>query len=308
MNILITGGAGFIGSHVVDRLVALGHRVTALDNLQAGKMENLLQVRGRIRFLRGDLRDPRAVRRAVRGNEEVIHIGANASVPHSVEDPRYDFETNAGGTLNLLEAARRSGVRRFLYASSAAVYGEPDYTPMDETHPLRPISPYGASKLAGERLGFAYAESYGLRFVAARIFNIYGSRQPRYVMADLVRKLERSPNRLEVLGDGTQVRDPCYVDDCVDALLFLFRRGKGECYNVAAGRPTTIRHIAEGLVARVSPGARIVYTGKSWAGDVKTLIADVRKIRRLGWKSKVPLEEGMDRFVGWWESRQTTSR
>ncbi len=307
MRILVTGGAGFIGSHVVDRLVALGHRVTVLDNLQAGKVENLAGVRDRITFIRGDLRDQRAVRRAARGAEGVIHIGANASVPHSVEDPRYDFESNAGGTFNLLEACRAGGVRRFLYASSAAVYGEPDYTPIDESHPLRPISPYGASKLAGERMGFAYAESYGLSFTAARIFNIYGPRQPRYVMADLVRKLERNPKRLEVLGDGTQVRDPSYVDDCVDALLFLFRRGKGECYNVAAGRPTTIRHIAEGLVARVSPGARIVYTGKSWAGDVKTLIADVRKINRLGWKSKVPLEEGMDRFVEWWSS-QTTAR
>lgn len=300
MRILVTGGAGFIGSHVVDQLVAMGHKATVLDNLQAGKAENLRQVRGRIRFVRDDLRDPRGVARAVRGNEGVIHIGANASVPYSVENPRYDFETNAGGTLNLLEACRKHKVRRVLYASSAAVYGEPAYTPMDEAHPLRPISPYGASKLAGERMGFVYREAYGLDFAAARIFNIYGPRQPRYVMADLYHKLKRDPHRLEVLGDGTQVRDPCYVSDAVGALWLLFRKGEG-CTNVAAGAPTTVRHIAEGLVARVAPGARIVYTGKSWAGDIKALIADTRKLRRMGWKPEVSLEEGLNRFVEWME-------
>lgn len=301
MRILVTGGAGFIGSHVVDRLVALGHRVTVLDNLQAGKEENLAGSRARIRFLRGDLRDPRAVERAVRGNEGVIHLGANASVPFSVEEPRCDFETNAGGTLNLLEACRIHRVKRVLYASSAAVYGEPDYIPMDEAHPLRPISPYGASKLAGERMGFAYREAYGLDFVAARIFNIYGPRQPRYVMADLYRKLKRNPRRLEVLGDGTQVRDPCHVSDAVEALWLLFRKGEG-CTNIAAGKPTTVRRIAEGMVARVAPGARIVYTGKSWAGDIQALIGDNRKLRRLGWRPKVGLEEGLDRFVEWMDA------
>ncbi|MEM3086579.1 MAG: GDP-mannose 4,6-dehydratase [Halobacteria archaeon] len=307
MKILVTGGAGFIGSHMVDRLAALGHGVTAFDNLQAGKAENLRGVRSSIRFVKGDLRDPRAVERAVRGNAGVIHIGANASVPLSVEDPRYDFETNAGGTMNVLEACRKRGVKRVLYASTAAAYGEPDRIPMDEGHPLRPVSPYGASKLTGESMGFAYREAYGLDFAAARIFNIYGPRQPRYVMADLYHKLKRNPKRLEVLGDGTQVRDPCYVSDAVEALWLLFRRGEG-CTNIASGKPTTVRRIAEGMVARVAPGARIVYTGKSWAGDIKALIADNRKLRRLGWRPKVGLEEGLDRFVEWMDAHSARKR
>lgn len=161
-NTLVTGGAGFIGSNLIDLLVDKGAKVTVIDNLKDGPMENLDRVIDKICFEKGDVRDGQKVNEIIDKNEIeiVFHLAANANVPYSVEHPRYDFETNALGSLNVLESCRDNQVEKMIYASSAAVYGEPEYTPIDETHPLNPISPYGASKLAGERLGFAYHRTY----------------------------------------------------------------------------------------------------------------------------------------------------
>ena len=299
-NVLVTGGAGFIGSHLVDRLVADGSEVVVIDNLQAGKMENLESVLDRITFIKGDIRDVELLKRAIADVDVVFHIGANASVPDSVENPRYDFETNALGTFNVLEASTNSDVKKIVYASSAAVYGEPEYTPIDEGHPLQPISPYGASKLAGEKMGFAFNETYGLDFTAIRIFNTYGPRQPRYVMYDFIKKLRKNPKKLEVLGTGEQVRDCCYISDMVDAFMLVAEKGD-EIYNAAGGIPTSIKELAEFMVSEISPNAKIRYGGKSWKGDINTLIADITKLRDLGFKPKVPLEEGVRNLIRWFE-------
>lgn len=290
-KVLVTGGAGFIGSHIVDKLVKIASRVIVLDNLQAGKEENLKQIRGKIEFVEGDTRDKGLVDKVVKKVDVIFHIAANASVPNSVENPRYDFETNTLGTFNLLEASIGSQVEKFIYASTAAVYGNPVYTPIDEKHPLNPISPYGASKLAAERMGFAFNETYGLQFTAIRIFNTYGPRQPRYVIYDFIKKLRQNPKRLEVLGDGNQVRDYCFISDMVDAFILVAERGEG-VYNAAGGQPITIRELAELIVSKVSPNARIVYGGRTWRGDIKTLIADISRLRELGFKPKVSLKEG----------------
>jgi len=299
-NVLVTGGAGFIGSHLVDRLVADGSEVVVIDNLQAGKMENLESVLDRITFIKGDIRDVELLKRAIADVDVVFHIGANASVPDSVENPRYDFETNALGTFNVLEASTNSDVKKIVYASSAAVYGEPEYTPIDEGHPLQPISPYGASKLAGEKMGFAFNETYGLDFTAIRIFNTYGPRQPRYVMYDFIKKLRKNPKKLEVLGTGEQVRDCCYISDMVDAFMLVAEKGD-EIYNAAGGIPTSIKELAEFMVSEISPNAKIQYGVKSWKGDINTLIADITKLRDLGFKPKVPLEEGVRNLIRWFE-------
>lgn len=290
-KVLVTGGAGFIGSHIVDKLVKIASRVIVLDNLQAGKEENLKQIRDKIEFVEGDTRDKGLVDKVVKRADIIFHIAANASVPNSVENPRYDFETNALGTFNLLEASIVSQVEKFIYASSAAVYGNPVYTPIDEKHPLNPISPYGASKLAAERMGFAFNETYGLQFTAIRIFNTYGSRQPRYVIYDFIKKLRQNPKRLEVLGDGNQVRDYCSISDMVDAFILVAEKGEG-VYNAAGGQPITIRELAELIVSKVSPDAQIVYGGRTWRGDIKTLVADISRLRGLGFKPKVSLREG----------------
>jgi UDP-glucose 4-epimerase len=299
-NILITGGAGFIGSHLAEKL-ARKNNVVILDNFQAGSRENLQHVIERVKIVQGDIRDSATVNDTAAESNIIFHLAANASVPSSVQDPRYDFETNALGTLNVLEAARKYDVKNVVYASSAAVYGEPEYLPMDENHPTRPISPYGVSKLAGEHMGTVYKEVYGLNFSAVRIFNTYGPRQPRYVMYDLLKKLKLNPSELEVLGTGGQVRDYCYVSDMVDALMLVAQKGEG-IYNVAGGIPTSVREVAEFLVSKISPHTRIVYTGTSWKGDVQVLTADIQKIRTLGFDPKVSLHEGIQELITWFTS------
>ncbi len=301
-NALVTGGAGFIGSHLVDRLVEDGLDVTVIDNLHAGKLENLENARDKITFIKGDVRDAELLKRAIADADIVFHIGANASVPYSVENPRYDFETNALGTFNILDASVNSDVKKVVYASTAAVYGEPEYIPIDEKHPLRPISPYGASKLAGESVGMAFKEAYGLNFASIRIFNTYGPRQPRYVMYDFIMKLKRDSSKLDVLGTGEQMRDYCHVSDMVDVFMLVTEKGEG-IYNAAGGVPTPIRELAELMVSEMSPGAEIQYGGKTWKGDINTLIADITKLKNLGFAPKVDIRSGIKMMIEWFEEK-----
>jgi UDP-glucose 4-epimerase len=298
--VLVTGGAGFIGSHLVDRLVAAGARVRVLDNLQAGSEANLSAVRGRIDLRVADLRDPAAVDAAVRGCAVVFHIGANASVPASVDDRGYDFATNALGTFHVADAAVRHGVRRIVQASTAAVYGPPQYTPVDERHPLDPISPYGASKLAADRLLFAYAPIFGFEVALVRIFNTYGPRQPRYVAYDLMMKLARDPKRLEVLGSGEQRRDYCYIADMVEALVLAAETPAPEplVLNVSGGRTVSIRELVDLILAALElRDTEVVYGLPSWKGDIEVLSGDIRRISALGWRPTVTLEEGLRRMA-----------
>jgi len=299
-RVLVTGGAGFIGSHLVDRLVAGGAEVRVLDNLQAGNEKNLSQVRATIDLRIADLRDPQAVSDAVRGCEVLFHIGANASVPASVDDRDYDFTTNTLGTYHLADAAIRHGARRIVHASTAAVYGPPQYTPVDEAHPLNPISPYGGSKLAAERLLAAYAQTFDFEFAAVRIFNTYGPRQPRYVAYDLMMKLARDPQHLEVLGTGEQKRDYCYISDTVSALLLAgaIPAAQPEVINVSGGRTITIRELVDLILQTLGlDQTEVVYGLPSWKGDIEVLSGDITKLRGLGWQPTVPLEEGLRRMA-----------
>ncbi len=298
-NVLVTGGAGFIGSHMVELLYDEGAGVTVFDNLSAGTLANL---HVQCKFIKGDLRDEASVRKALERVDIIFHFGANASVPFSVDNPRYDFETNAIGTFNILNAALNSNVKKIVYASTAAVYGEPRQIPVPETHPLEPISPYGASKLAAERMGFAFKETYGMDFAAVRIFNTYGPRQPRYVMYDFIHKLRKNPSVLEVLGTGEQVRDYCYVSDMVEAFLLVAEKGSG-VYNAAGGSPVSIKELAELMVSLISPDAEIRYGGKTWKGDINTLYADIARLKKLGFAPKVGFEEGVKNMVRWFELR-----
>lgn len=302
IRILVTGGAGFIPSHLVDLLVARGAQVTVLDDLSAGKRENLAQVAGDIRFVEGSVADAELVDQVVAGQEMVFNFAANADVPRSVKHPRTDFAANALGAHLVFDACRRHEVRRVLQASTAAVYGEPRYTPMDEEHPLRPISPYGASKLAAEALGRAYHHTYGLPFTAIRIFNTYGPRQPRYVIYDLFRKLERDRDRLEVLGTGEQVRDYCYVADTAAAFVTVALDDAtiGEVYNIAGGQPVSIRELVAMILETLGlPETVSHYTGQSWPGDITRLVADLTRLRERGFAPTVDLREGLRRFAEW---------
>jgi UDP-glucose 4-epimerase len=295
-KVLVTGGAGFIGSHLVEALLADGHAVVVVDDLSNGSMENLPIVGAAVTLHQGDVRDVSVLRRALQGVELVFHLAANSSVPLSVDQPTIDFEVNALGTQRLLLGGLEAGVKRIVLVSSAAVYGLVERTPTKETDPLKPVSPYGASKLAAEALALAYRQVYGLDVVICRIFNTFGPRQRRYVMHDFLTKLARTPNELRVRGDGTQVRDYCYVSDTVKALRLVAGRGEGT-YNIAGGRAISIREVAEAIVGVVAPGARIVYGDTTWKGDVPTLHADISRLRGLGFEPEVDLVSGLHALI-----------
>jgi UDP-glucose 4-epimerase len=302
-DVLVTGGAGFIGSHLVDRLVELGARVTVLDNLSFGRREN---VNPAARLLEHDVTDYSQVKEDVRGKELVIHLAASATTKESSmgwKDPLYDYRVNALGTLHLLGAAAELADRpRIVYASTAAVYGVPECVPVDESHATRPISPYGVSKLAGEKYCYAYWHEHALDVVTVRIFNTYGPRQTRYVMFDLLTKLRACPERLEVLGDGEQVRDYSYVSDTVDGLLIAAQRGAaGTVLNLASGRPVVIRELVGRVLktAGLDGTTEVCYTGHTWRGDIPRLLGDSTKLRELGFKPRVSLEEGLRRLNEW---------
>lgn len=301
-RVLVTGGAGFIPSHLVDLLVAAGARVVVLDDMSAGKPENLAAVKNDIELVVGSVTDAALVDRLVRGCRLVFNFAANADVPRSVKYPDIDFATNAVGAFNVYSACRKHGVERVMQASTAAVYGEPEYTPMDERHPLHPISPYGASKLAAESMGFAWNHAYDLPFTAIRIFNTYGPRQPRYVIYDLFRKIQKDNRRLEVLGTGEQVRDYCYVADTATAFFNLSQDpgAIGGVYNIAGGHPVSIRELVAKILATLQlHETEVYYTGQSWPGDINRLVAGLDKIRAAGFAPTVDLDEGLRRFATW---------
>ncbi|MCC7138522.1 MAG: SDR family oxidoreductase [Planctomycetes bacterium] len=303
MKVLVTGGAGFIGSHLVDRLVADGHRVVVLDNLATGRLENLAAARPHLEFLEGDLRDRVAVERAVAGCEVVWHQAALASVARSVENPREVTEVNVGGTLNLLVAARDAKVRRIVFASSSSVYGDTPELPKRESMPLTPRSPYAASKAAGESYLSAFQAAYGLEAVSLRYFNVYGPRQsakslyaaavPRFVEAAL------AGLPATVYGDGLQTRDFTYVGDVVDALLRAATapRAVEGPMNVGGGRRISILDLirAVGAAAGCSVPPR---HEPARVGDVRDSLADVARAReRLGWEPATPIDRGIARVV-----------
>lgn len=306
-RVLVTGGCGFIGSHLVEALVARQADVWVLDNLRAGTPDNLNAVQDSVHMLKGDVHDSACVRQALALSKPdwVFHLAANASVPGSVQDPTYDFETNCAGTFALLDALRRSGsLARVVLASSGAVYGQPDIFPIEETHAIRPISPYGASKSCAETVARMFTQVYGLPVVTARIFNTYGPRMARFVVLDFLRKLRRDPDVLEVLGDGQQKRDFCYVSDTVTGLMLLAESGTvGEAYNLSSGTSNSVTELAELLIGLLGLQGRtqIRYTGSSWVGDAQRWEVATGKIRRLGYRPEVSLSEGLTETIRWFD-------
>ena len=304
-NVLVTGGAGFVGSHVVDLAIARGAHVTVLDDLSEGTRDNLAQAfAAGADLVQGDVRDFAGLCRLIRdrGIQVVFHLAADASVPRSVEDPRTHFEINAGGTCNVLTAAHQHGAHRVIYASSASVYGEPVHVPFTESEPIDPISPYGASKLAGECLGVTFYRSLGLSFIAFRILNAYGPRQRHNVKFDLLRKLHRDPTRLEVMGTGNQLRDYVYISDVARAFVSV-AESDIECdvFNLSSGEPTSVREVAFALVEALGLETEVYFTGKSWAGDVMRLVGDSTKLRdALGWEPRVRFKDGVKALVDWY--------
>jgi len=302
-QVLVTGGAGFIGSHLVARLVSEGMQVVVVDNLRSGSIENLESSLDKIQFVNGDIRDQNVAKKVVRDAKVIFHLAANASVPVSFSDPEYNFQTNVVGTFNLLHASVAQNLKSFVFASSAAVYGNAGVVLTEDTA-LNPISPYGTTKLVGEMLGLSYKKCFKIPFVIARIFNVYGTRMPRYVMHDFYWNLRKNPKELKVLGNGKQSRQFCHVSDAVDALILLADKGR-DVYNVAGTEVISIEELAKIFVEKISPEARITTTGTSWPGDIEKLLADISKLQILGFRPRTNLAQGIHSLIKWLDEGST---
>jgi len=305
-NILVTGGAGFIGSHLTQALVARGHRIRVLDDLFAGRRENLREVRKDIEFVRGDCADPRTARRAVRGIEVVYHEAAVPSVARSVADPELSHRTNATATLTMLVAARDAGVRRFIYAGSSSVYGDTRRLPKREDMEPRPLSPYAVGKLVGEHYLRVFHHLYGLETLTLRYFNVFGPRQnPWSPYSGVISRFATAllTRRVPVLyGDGGQSRDFTYVADVVQANIRALRaRGlAGQQVNVARGERVTLRQLLEMLGREIGVPAR-AERRPARAGDIRHSLADISAAQRLlGYRPKVDVETGLRLTVEWY--------
>ncbi|HVL88839.1 MAG TPA: NAD-dependent epimerase/dehydratase family protein [Actinomycetota bacterium] len=303
MNVLVTGGAGFIGSHLVEALVARGDTVTVLDDLRGGTIANLDAVAGDVHFEEGDLlgADLPALL-AGGGFDTVFHLAGTAYVPPSVEDPVYDFRLVAEGTLKVCDALRRhSPSSTLVYTSSAAVYGDPESLPITEDHRVAPVSPYGLHKYTAEQSVRLHAELYGLRTASARLFSVYGPRQRKQVIFDFARKIAASPSRIEAFGDGTQVRDFVYVGDVVRALLRIASGGplRGEVYNVATGRGISTGELLAMVAATMNAEPEVVWSGSVRPGDPDKWLASIERLRSIGYEPATSLEDGIAATVAW---------
>ena len=299
-RVLVTGGAGFIGTHLVRRLVAAGADVTVVDDLSAPSAQ---PVPAGVTWHRLRLPDPRLRALMTEGRfARVFHLAGAAYVPPSLEDPSADLDNNAAVPLDVLEAIRRgSPATPVVYTSSAAVYGSPTVLPITEETPIVPVSPYGVSKYAAEQYVALYARLHGLRTASLRLFSVFGPGQRKQVVFDLLAKLAADPDRLEVIGAGTEMRDFIFVDDVVAAALTVMERGPmaGEVYNVASGTGLTIRDLVAHVVAVLGLAPAVRYTGEVRPGDALHWVGDISRLRALGFAPAVSVEAGVRRIAEW---------
>lgn len=307
-RILVTGGAGFIGSHLVDKLLKKKAKVIVYDNFDdfyPGKEKN---VEGhlkddRFRLVRGDILDFEGVVSVMSGVDAVFHLAAQCGVRYCNRHPRKAHQVNAGGTFNVLMAAREVGVERVVYASSSGIFGVPQYAPIDEQHPTNPTSPYGVSKLAGEKYALAFEEVYGLDIACLRYFSVYGPRgrpdQVIYAFASAIVNGERPV----IFGDGNQTRDFTHVWDVVEATVLAAECEKagGEIFNIGFGREYSVNDVFARVVKKLGKKDEIepVYE-ESYGGEFPRTLADNSKAEKiLGWKPKVEFDTGLDTFMEW---------
>jgi len=305
LKVLVTGGAGFIGSHVVEELIVKGYEVRVLDNLSTGRLENLKHVEETVEVIIGDVRDYGKVLEAVNGVDAVIHEAALASVTRSIEDPLTVNQVNVEGTLNLLKACVELGVKKLIYASSSSIYGDTPTLPKHEDMKPNPLSPYAVSKYAGEGFCRVFHKVYGLEAVALRYFNVYGPRQQYGPYSGVItifinRLLNRQPPI--IFGDGEQTRDFTYVKDVAEATVKALEAKQvgGEAINIASSSPISINNLASLLIELMGfKEVKPLYT-EPRKGDVKYSYADIHKAEALlGWKPRTSLTEGLIKTIDW---------
>lgn len=300
LKVLVTGGAGFIGSHMVDRLVNDGYDVRIIDDLSTGKLDNIRSflTAGKVEFVEGDIRDVLLVTKSVDDIDVVVHFAALTSVPFSVKNPELTFDVNLCGTLNLIRACAQKDVDRFVFISSCAVCGNPESLPVREEHRTNPISPYAESKLIAERYCLGFQQRQLLRSVTLRFFNVYGPRQGLNDYGGVItRFIDRVKQKepLVVYGDGSQTRDFVHVYDVVDAVLASMKSSdaEGEVFNIGSGKPTSINELAKTLLELANVNFAILYE-KTRVGDIKNSYADISKAKKLlAYEPKISLKEGL---------------
>jgi len=303
--VLVTGGAGFIGSHLVDVLMRRGATVRVIDNLSNGMLENISRWLGHssFEFIKGDLLNRNDLKRATEKCEVIFHLAANPEVKIGSSTPEIHFEQNVLSTYRLLETLRRSeSLESFIFTSSSTVYGDASEIPTPEDYgPLKPISIYGASKLASEALIISFAYTYGFKAVICRLANIIGPRSRHGVIYDFIKKLRKNPRELEILGDGTQRKSYLYIDDCISAILTALKRshGKAEIFNLGSEDWVDVKTIAEIVMEEMGlKDVSFRFTGgvdggRGWKGDVKYMLLSIGKLKSLGWRPKLNSTEAV---------------
>ena len=310
MRYLVTGGAGFIGSNLTEALVKLGEEVVVLDNLSTGKLSNIepfLKNDG-ITFIEGTITDPETCAEACRGVDYILHQAAFVSVPGSVEDPKTTHETNVTGTVNLFNAARDAGVRRIVWASSTAVYGDSDVLPNVETMPLCPLSPYAASKAAGEMYARAFSEAYGMSIIGLRYYNVFGKRQnPSSAYAAVIPLFVSGllkGEQVTIFGDGEQTRDFVFIENVVRANIKAATQSgpeaSGHSFNIGCGKSISINKLYEIIASELHSDVKPVYAHPR-PGDVRDSVADISAAKEaFGYEPEIDVEKGLKKSIEWY--------
>ena len=305
LKVLITGGAGFVGSHLVDHFLKSGYETVVFDNFYSGKIENIRQYMNNKSFqlIKGDVRSLEDVEKAVKSVDVVCHLAAIVNIPLSIENPLLTEDVNVKGTLNLLEACVKHDVRRFVYVSTCAVYGDALYLPIDERHPTNPLSPYGASKLAAEHYCNVFNRINGLQTVCLRFFNVYGSRQPSGPYGGVITTFLNSLKKGEPLvinGDGNQTRDFLYVADAAKACMLALRckNCSGKTFNIGTGVQTSINELAQILIKLMDkPNTKMIHADER-RGDIRESYANTSRAKKeLGFEWDYSISEGLKKMV-----------
>jgi nucleoside-diphosphate-sugar epimerase len=306
---LVTGGAGFIGSHIAEELIQRGHDVRIIDNFLTGKRENIASFSDNIELIEGDIRDMDTCRKSLEGADFVLHQAALPSVPRSIEDPILTSEINIEGTLNLLVASRNAGIQKFVFASSTSVYGDDPRLPKKEGMEGAPLSPYAVSKIAGEKYCQVFSQIYGLPTVCLRYFNVFGPRQDPFsqyaaVIPNFITKVLKGESPT-IFGDGEQSRDFTFVSNVVEAnfLAAEARDVTGEIFNIACGEKTSVNSLAKKINTLMGKDISPVYD-EPRPGDIRHSLADISKAREmLKYEPLVFLDEGVEKTIRWYQER-----
>ncbi len=304
MKALVTGGAGFIGSHLIEALLKKGDEVVCLDNFSSGKREFIEKYE--IEIIEGSLLKKRDIRKALNECDIVFHLAANPDVRIGTINTKIHFDNNILATYNLLEEMRKKGIKKIIFTSSSTVYGDATILPTPENYaPLIPISLYGASKLAAEALICSFCHTFDMEGIIYRFANVVGPRSTHGVIYDFIKKLRKNPNELEILGDGKQKKSYLYIDDCISAMLFGIEKAKEkvEIFNIGSDDWIEVKEIADIISKEMNLKPKYKFTGgidgRGWKGDVKFMRLDISKLKALGWKPKYNSKEAVRQTAKW---------